>query len=45
MSETLERSADENAVARLNDGLMNPNAMYSLWAAEPNDQFKHYLVF
>lgn len=33
MSETLERSEDENAVARLNDRRMNQNAMYSLWAA------------
>lgn len=33
MSETVERSADENAVARLNDHRMNQNAMYSLWAA------------
>ena len=33
MSETLERSADENDVARLNDHRMNPNAMYDFWAA------------
>ena len=33
MSETVERSADENDVARLNDHRMNQNAMYSLWAA------------
>lgn len=33
MSETVERSADENDVARLNEHRMNPNALFDFWAA------------
>ena len=33
MSESLDRSIDENELSRLNDKHMNPNAMWDFWAA------------